>query len=143
MEYGSVIWDLHTAENIRSIEMVQHKSAMFVYRDYKTTSSVTTMLNNFSWTTLQEHRARLQAKAVMMYRIVNNLVCIPATYLTPAAVNIRGHYQRFLVPHARSSRYKQSSFPDSIRILNQLPHQVIACNSFKSFKSELQTISLR
>ena len=49
--------------------------------DYHTTSSVTTMLTNLDWNRLQERRT--QAKAVMMFRIVNNLVDILTTYLIP------------------------------------------------------------
>ena len=141
MEYGSIIWDLHTNSNISKLEMVQRRSARFVMGDYHTTSSVTTMLTTLGWNTLQERRA--QAKAVMMYRIVNNLVDIPRTYLIPAATTCRGHSLKFLVPYARTSSYQQSFFPDSIRIWNSLPQPVISCNSLESFKGELQSVRLR
>ena len=121
--------------------MVQRGSARFVMGDYHTISSVTTMLTNLDWNTLQERRA--QAKAVMMFRIVNNLVDIPTTYLIPAATTIRGHSHKFLVPYARTSTYQQSFFPDSIRIWNSLPQHVISCNSLESFKGELQSVRLR
>jgi hypothetical protein len=71
-EYSAVIWDPHTAENIRKLEMIQRRAARMVYVDYQTTSSVSTMLNQLQWTTLQERRA--QAKACMMYRVVNQLI---------------------------------------------------------------------
>ena len=71
MEYGSIIWDPFTTQNTNRLEMVQRRSARFVIGDYHTTSSVTTMLKNLNWNTLQERRA--QTKAVMMYRIVNHL----------------------------------------------------------------------
>ena len=57
-EYSAVIWDLHTAENIRKLEMIQRRAARMVYVDYQTTSSVSTMLNQLQWTTLQERRAQ-------------------------------------------------------------------------------------
>ena len=53
-EYSAVIWDPHTAENIRKLEMIQR----MVYADYQTTSSVSTMLNQLQWTILQERRAQ-------------------------------------------------------------------------------------
>jgi hypothetical protein len=107
-EYVSIIGDPHTTQNINRLEMVQQRSARFVMGDYHTTSSVTTMLTNLDWNTLQERRAR--AKAVMMFRIVNNLVDIPTTYLISAATTISGHRHKFLVPYARTSTYQQSFF---------------------------------
>ena len=135
MEYGSIIWDPHTANNIGKLEMVQRKSAGFVMGDYRTTSSVTAMMTELHWQTLQERRAL--AKAVMMYRIVNNLVDIPTTHLIPAAVTIRGHSQKFLVPYARTSTYRQSFFPDSIRTWNSLSQQAISSESLDAFKRSL------
>ena len=140
-EYVSIIGDPHTTQNINRLEMVQQRSARFVMGDYHTTSSVTTMLTNLDWNTLQERRAR--AKAVMMFRIVNNLVDIPTTYLISAATTISGHRHKFLVPYARTSTYQQSFCPDSICIWNSLPQHVISCNSLESFKGELQSVRLR
>ena len=81
MTWPCIIWDPHTTQNINRLEMIQRRSARFVMGDYHTTSSVTTMLTNLDWNRLQERRA--QAKAVMMFRIVNNLVDILTTYLIP------------------------------------------------------------
>ena len=47
--------------------------------------------------------------AIVMYKIVNNLVKIPVDqYLTTAAVSTRGHQQRFLVPFCSINAYKGS-----------------------------------
>lgn len=88
-EYSAVIWDPHTVyvENIIKLEMIQRRAAQMVYADYQTTSSVSTMLNQLQWTTLQEHRA--QAKACMMYRVVNQLIDIPSQILVPTFVPSR------------------------------------------------------
>ena len=88
VEYASVIWDPFTEENIKKLEMVQRRGARFFFGDYRRTSSVTTMLNQLQWTSLQERRA--QTRTVMMYRIVYHLVDIPTTYLTPT-IAVRGH----------------------------------------------------
>ena len=104
VEYSSIIWDPLTSSNIRKLEIVQRRYARFVFGDYRTTGSVTEMVNQLQWTTLQERRA--QAKAVMMFRIVNNLVDVPHTYLTPT-VALRGHLMKYLVPYTRTSVYRQ------------------------------------
>ena len=140
VEYSSIIWDPLTSSNIRKLEMVQRRYARFVFGDYRTTSSVTEMVNQLQWTTLQERRA--QAKAVMMFRIVNNLVDVPHTYLTPT-VALRGHSMKYLVPFTRTSVYRQSFFPDGIRIWNSLPQELVNCTSTTSFKVGVQTVQLR
>ena len=68
VEYSSILWDPLTSSNICKLEMVQRRYARFVCGDYRTTSSVTEMVNQLQWTTLQERRA--QAKAVMIYFVL-------------------------------------------------------------------------
>jgi hypothetical protein len=71
MMFLLLVMQQRTSEN----EMIQRRAARMVYADYQTASSVSTMLNQLQWTTLQERRA--QAKACMMYRVVNQLIDIP------------------------------------------------------------------
>ena len=44
IEYACIIWEPVTQKNIRELEMVQRRAAHFVTGDYRTTSSVTQML---------------------------------------------------------------------------------------------------
>ena len=140
MEYAAVIWDPFTSSNIQRLEMVQRRSARMVCSDFRRTSSVTSMLQQLQWPTLQERRA--QAKVTMMHRIVNKTVDIPTTHLHPTT-SVRGHSQRFLVPFARTQTYQRSFFPDTIRIWNSLPQTVVSCTSTDSFKGKVQTVTLR
>ncbi|XP_072023338.1 uncharacterized protein [Amphiura filiformis] len=140
IEYSSIIWDPSTSCNVQKLEMVQRRFARFVYGDYRTTSSVTAMLNQLQWPTLQERRA--QTKVVMMFRIVNHLVDVPHTYLIPT-IALRGHSMRYLIPFARTVVYRQSFFPDTIRLWNNLPQDLINCTSVAGFKQGVQTIKLR
>ena len=139
IEYGGIIWDPSTTHN--RLEMVQRMAVRLFMGDYHTTSSVTTMMEQLGWRTLQDRRAH--AKAVMMFRIVNQLVDIPHTYLSSARVSVRGHNQRLTVPHTRTTTYRHSFFPDSIRIWNALPQDAISCNTLESFKAVLQPLHLR
>ena len=89
LEYASTVWDPVTKSNIAKVESVQRRAARFCYNDYRRTSSVTSMLQELGWEDLQSRRE--QNKDAMMYRIVNNLVEIPAgQYLTAAGVSTRG-----------------------------------------------------
>ena len=57
----------------------------------------------------------------MMYRNINGLIAIPPLELHTTISVARGHIARFLVSYARTSTYRHSFFPDSIRIWNSLP----------------------
>ena len=81
--------------------MVQRRAARFVTGDYRTTSSVTQMVDALQWTELQQRRKR--AKVIILYRIVNHLVAIsPESYLIPRCVVLttRGHDTRFPLPYS-------------------------------------------
>ena len=61
-------------------------------------SSVTSMLIDLHWNTPQERR--MQVKSAMLYRIVHNLVAIPATpFLIPVRTS-RGHSMKFFIPQS-------------------------------------------
>jgi hypothetical protein len=95
-EYASTIWNPHTKENINMIELIQRRAARMVNSDFQTTSSVTSMIRQLGWTSLQERRA--QAKAIMMYRVVNHLIFIPADRILVPTISPRGNNRAFLHP---------------------------------------------
>ena len=138
MEYASCVRDPNTNTNINKLEMVQRRAARFVKGDYDRSSSVTTMLNELGWDTLQERRQH--AKAKMFYRIVYGLVCVPTTpFLIPATVSAtRGHSMKFLVPQSSVNAHMYSFFPSTTRLWNQLPQQVVSAPSLEAFKLLLQ-----
>ena len=74
--------------------------ARFIFNDYPYTSSVTRMLENLNWATLEQHHA--QAKLVTLYKIVNNILHIPTHNIltqTMPSYPIRSHH--FDVPPSR------------------------------------------
>ena len=98
VEYAATVWDPSTKDGIKKVEAVQRRAARFCQNDYLRTSSVTSVIQDLGLENLQ--RRREQSKTVMMYRIVNNLVDIPAEhYLTHSGTANRGHGIRFLVPY--------------------------------------------
>ena len=130
----------HTTRNIRKLEMVQRQYARFICGDYRRTSSVTTMLNQLQWPTLQDRRK--QAKIVMMYRFINGQSDIPckSEYLIPADTSILcGHNQKLRIPFSRTVAYRHSFFPDGIRLWNSLTQQLVEIPSVESFKLRLQS----
>ena len=97
------------------------------------------MMKRLDWDTLKAHRQH--SKAIMMFRIVNNLVDIQSQHiLLPAGVHTKGHANRFLVPFASVNAYRFSFFPSGIRIWNSLPEAAIMAPSLDVFKTRMDTL---
>jgi hypothetical protein len=57
LEYASAAWDPYHKVDIHQIEMVQHRAARFVVNNYsKEPGSMTSILNDLGWSTLEERR---------------------------------------------------------------------------------------
>ena len=56
VEYATVAWSPHTNKGIDSIEFVQRRAARFVNSDYRRYSSVSSMLTDLNWPSLQSRR---------------------------------------------------------------------------------------
>ena len=82
VEYASVIWCPHTTCDITALEAVQHKAARFVCNDFLSYSSVTVMMSNLKWNSLEDKRK--QALLIMFYII---LFCQPL-YVTGTVYQI-------------------------------------------------------
>ena len=133
LEYAATTWDPYTKTNSAKVEAVQRRAARFCFNDYRQTSSVSSMMQDLGWEQLQTRRQ--QNKTVMMYRIVNNLVEIPANqYLIPTGVSTRGHQQRFLPYYCSVNAYQGSFFPSAIRLWNALPASTVSAQSIDDFK---------
>ena len=135
LEYSSFVWDPHTQCNVNKLEMVHRRATRFVKGDYEGTSSVTSMLTDLHWNTLQERR--MQVKSAMLYRIVHNLVAIPATpFLIPVRTH-RGYSMKFLIPQSTVSSHLCSFFPSTTNIWNQLPECAVSAPSLDTFKQRV------
>jgi hypothetical protein len=110
IEYCSSVWSPHTKDAINKIEMVQRRAARYVTNRYRNTSSVTSMLGDLEWDTLETRRKKI--RLTMMYKIINNLIDIRAEeYLTKSTRQTRSShslkYQQF---SASTDYYKHSFF---------------------------------
>ena len=85
MEYGSVIWDPYTKQDIQKLENVQRSSARFIMKDCHSRQEgcVTEMLNELKLPTLQD-RCRDQ-RLSLMYKVVERHVPAinPDHYIQP------------------------------------------------------------
>ena len=71
LEYSSTVWDPHYGQDIKQIEMIQRRAARFVKNDYGKYSSVTQMMSELNWKSLQDRRR--DSRLVLLYKIINEL----------------------------------------------------------------------
>ena len=122
LEYASTVWDPHEQQNIKNIENVQRRAARFVLRRYRNTSSVSNMLLQLQWPSL-EYRRKL-SRLSMLYKIRHGLSCVDFTekLQPPPPRQRRGHNQQYSQTNCRT-QYQQSAFlPRTIKDWNSLPH---------------------
>ena len=99
MEYEATVWDPLPQENIDNMEAVQRRAARFVLGRYRNTSSVSNMIDELRWPSLQDRRRT--ARLTMLYQIRHEMVCMNnmTEKLQPAvARQRRGHTYRYVQP---------------------------------------------
>ncbi|KAI8499493.1 hypothetical protein Bbelb_225440 [Branchiostoma belcheri] len=71
---------------------------------------------------VQKRAARQQARLVLMYKAVNNMVAIPIHNILTKNTNItRGHHSRFITIPCKTEAYRASYFPRTVIEWNTLP----------------------
>ena len=78
VEYATVAWSPHTNKGIDCVESVQHRAARFVNSDYSRYSSVSSMLTDLNWPSLQSRRRICDLG--MFYKIHRRQVKISLRY---------------------------------------------------------------
>ena len=56
LEYATAAWDPYRAKDINKLDMVQRRAARFVRRDYRQTTSVSSLLDQLGWPSLSDRR---------------------------------------------------------------------------------------
>ena len=135
LEYASTVWDHTNKTRINTVEAVQRRAALFITGDYRQESSVTAILRNLQPESLQERW--LRARAVMMFRVVSNLIDLSSGPLHPSGTATRGHTQRYIQPFCHIKSYQDSFYPAGIVIWNSLPQDVINADSLESFRTRI------
>ncbi len=74
LEYASPVWDPYTDTNTNTLEMVQRRASRYVTNRQHNTSSVTDMLTQLKWRSVNDRRR--DKRLCMLYRIDRELVAI-------------------------------------------------------------------
>ena len=139
LEYASTVWDPYKREQINNLEKVQRRAARIVTNRHRNTSSVTDMLGDLGWQTLE--RRRKVARLSLLYKILANLVNISSNNLRPVVTRSR----RSTVAHSRQLERclckkdlrLNAFFPRTIREWNSLPDHVVLATDSAEFCQSL------
>ncbi|XP_072030509.1 LOW QUALITY PROTEIN: uncharacterized protein [Amphiura filiformis] len=125
LEYASCAWDPYKAGQIKKIEGVQRKAARFCMRNYKREASVTKMIAELGWETLEQRRE--SARLNMLHKIQDNLVGInKERYIKPSQITAtRTRKQKAEVPFARKDVFKYSFFPRTLKKWNSMGEDTV------------------
>ena len=135
LEYASCAWNPPPdSDNAKKLEGIQNKAARFVHRDYRWTTSVTSLKQDLGWPPLS---ARRQVRdSVMWYKIHYNKVFIhfPTMVIPKPRIALNDHDLAYLHLHTRVNAYKYSYFPRTIPLWNSLPATAVAAPSVEAFQ---------
>ena len=134
LEYASAVWSPYTKENIGKIEKVQRRAARWISNDYSTYSSVTDMLSNLGWRSLENRR--IDARFTMFYKIVNTASVIfwaPWSIHSPHALSLlQTNSYICLLLHVFTPT------PMSVVLWNKLPTDLVLVSDLDFFKKKSQ-----
>ena len=137
LEYAAPVWNPHCAKQVDLLEAIQRRAARYVTGNFARRASVTEMLQQLKWDTLE--RRRQDAMLVILYKITHSIMRIPYLQyiqLSPR-VGLRGPTLHFIQPRCRLVATAGSFFPVAVKLWNALPRDVGDASSLETFKSRL------
>jgi hypothetical protein len=140
VEYASSVWDPYHQNNRQRLEMVQQRAARYVTNSHHNTSSVSSMIEDLSWKSLEDRRKI--ARLTMMYKLVNGLVLenTEDRLIPPDRISRNNNTKAYLIPSCRTETRKESYFPRTIIDWNVLPDNCVTIGSLETFKVHLQDL---
>ena len=125
--------------DIMKLEKVQQRAARWVLNDYSRFGSVTLMLDQLSWPTLQTRRklSRLQTLHKVFYQQL--ALTVPSYYLPTTRSTRQCHPLHYILPYSSTTAYQNSYFSRTIKYWNMLPIDLIEVVNTDSFRTELQS----
>jgi len=141
LEYSASVWDPHTKEKQRQIEMVQRRAARFVCNNYSRKASVTAMLEKLGWRSLLQRRADI--RLVMFYKCIHGLIAVSITSSLERQTRPSRHSHPMSSPlPTETTTYLQQSFlPRTIVQWNSLPPAIAMTPSLDAFKEGISGLT--
>ncbi|XP_072048270.1 uncharacterized protein [Amphiura filiformis] len=147
LEYCHTIWDPYQQTNKDTIDKVQRRAARFVFNDYSRHSSVSNMLGQLDWDSLETRRTR--ARLQLVYKethglVPNNIRHLLKTQDQTSRPKTRQSAGNFIYTHVSANKncYLRSLYPRTIPTWNVLPDHLRCAPTLQNFKDQLQTIDV-
>ena len=141
LEYCSSVWSPHHKDQIHKIEMVQRRAARYTTNRFRNTSSVSSMIDQLQWESLESRRSKIQL--TLFFKVIHNLIDIPPdNYLTPSTIRTRStHSKKYRQFSPSTDSFKFSFFPRTVPLWNSLPADIAEAPSLVTFKKGLSILS--
>ena len=117
LEYSSAVWDPHQQQDKQRLERIQRRAARYVTNRYHNTSSVSDMLDQLEWSSLESRRTN--SRLTMMYKMTKHLANVDTSdKLIPLQRPSRNcNNLAFSIPSCRTSIQKESFYPRTTKDL--------------------------
>ena len=115
--------------------MVQRRAARYVLNRYNNTSSVTNMLRDLKWQSLEQRRKA--KRLINLYKIRNGQVILDnheTRFIPSSSYRRTSHEHRYDVPFSRANYHKFSYVPRTIRDWNALLANTVSAPTLNEFK---------
>ena len=108
LEYSCSVWHPHKKSNKDKIEKVQRRAARFVSNNFRRKASVSEMLHDLGWQSLDGRRQ--DQRLVLFYKIINGLASVETEdILMPAdSCTRKNHSFKFKHLQAKCDSYRYS-----------------------------------
>ena len=141
LEYSAAAWDPHTKDLTDRLEMVQRRAARWTLNNYSHAASVTSMLDQLGWETLEQRRSC--ARLALFHKIVYCHVAVPLPpyIIHPPRTTRHSHSLSFIQIPTTKDHYKYSFFPLAIVQWNLLPENIVRMTKPHAFKAALSSMT--
>ena len=124
-EYAAMVWDPYLQEDVACLEKFQRRAARFVKSDYGRESSVSGMLAELNWDTLQERRF-VACQSQLWKTLRGNSAVVRPPHIMASTIPVRGqHGYALRNPSTTTDGYKYSFFPRTVTCWNLLLTDVL------------------
>ena len=122
-------------KDIVKVESVQRKAARFCIQNYQQTASVTDMIKELGWDSLESRSKK--ARLNLMYKLAHRLINIDTVNHLESHSEMRtrgSHSFKYRIPKFYKDVFKFSFFPRTIKVWNSLSDTIVNSDSVEVFK---------
>lgn len=139
LEHASPLWDLWMDKHIKQIEAVQRRSVPFIKSRWEITpGTVTNLLNDLDWPTLQ-HQRKI-ARHTLFHKAIHGKSALEfPSYIERHNHPLRSpHNDRFIELRPRAEAYRNSFNCRTLKEWNSLPSNVLDIEKTQLFQKALR-----